>query len=76
MDNQSLAFYIIKRLVISLIITVVLLFGTNLAWLIVFSQYDFETVNVDRATESGSNCMYNSEIETDIYKVIHFIATH
>ena len=66
MDNQSLAFYIIKRLVISLIITVVLLFGTNLAWLIVFSRYDFETVNVDQATESVGNCMYNSEGVTDV----------
>lgn len=69
MDNQSLVFYIIKRLVISLIIAVVLLFGTNLAWLIVFSRYDFETVNVDQATESGGNCMYNSKGEMIYGKV-------
>ena len=42
----------IKRLIIALVITIVLMFATNIAWLLVWNQYDCDTVTVD--TEQGN----------------------
>ena len=46
----------IKRLIILLGIVIVLLCGTNLAWLYVWNQYDTSSVTVD--TEEGGSANY------------------
>ena len=46
----------IKRLIILLGIVTILLFGTNVAWLYVWNQYDTSSVTVD--TEDGGNANY------------------
>lgn len=38
-DNQ----WVVKRLVIAVIVAVCLMFASNIAWLIVWNSYDFET---------------------------------
>ena len=48
----------VKRLLIALLLTIVLMVGTNLAWLYVFNQYDItsETVTIDNEGDAeGSN---------------------
>ena len=42
----------IKRLIIALVITIVLMFATNIAWLHMWTQYDYADVTVD--TEQGN----------------------
>lgn len=42
----------IRRLIIALIIAMVLLFATNIAWLHAWNQYDYADVTVD--TEQGN----------------------
>lgn len=48
---------IIKRLISVVIILVLLLFGTNLAWVVYESQFEniVETYEVDQDTEHGNN---------------------
>lgn len=46
----------IRRLIIALIIAMVLLFATNIAWLHAWNQYDYQTVTVD--SEEGGNANY------------------
>lgn len=46
----------IKRLIILLGIVTILLFGTNVAWLYVWNQYDTSSVTVD--TEDGGSANY------------------
>ena len=58
-DNQSLAFYIIRKLVVALLVTISLLFASNIAWLVVLNQYDFETVTVEQDTSEGGDCNYS-----------------
>ena len=65
-NNQSLAFYIIRKLVIALIITISLLFASNIAWLVVLNQYEFETVTVKQDTSDGGDCNYIGD-ENNIY---------
>ena len=43
-----------KRLVISLIITILLMFVTNLAWLIAWNQYDYESADEITSTMTAS----------------------
>ncbi len=43
-----------KRLVVALVVTVVLLFVSNLAWLWLFSQYDIETEAVTLDANVGN----------------------
>lgn len=45
----------IKRLIILLGIVIVLLCGTNLAWLYVWNQYDTSSVTVDTEDGGGAN---------------------
>ena len=48
----------VKRLLTALLITILLMVGTNLAWLYVFNQYDItsETVTIDNEGDAeGSN---------------------
>lgn len=52
----------IKRLIIALILTVVLLFTTNLAWLVAWTQYDYgcETEEISATTTASQDGEYNS----------------
>lgn len=45
----------IKRLFIALVIAVVLLCASNLAWLWFFNQFDYSTDTVTQGTEQGDN---------------------
>lgn len=61
----------VKRLLIALLITILLMVGTNMAWLWVFNQYDISTEtytveNEDGNTnylEAGMNGVINNGIE-------------
>lgn len=52
----------IKRLIIALIVTVALIFGSNLAWLIAWMQYDYSSGNSETVVEldgkEGGNANY------------------
>ena len=45
----------VKRLLIALAIAVVLLFASNVAWLLFFNQFDYATDTVTQGTEAGDN---------------------
>ena len=49
----------VKRLIIGIIIAVILLFGSNMAWLYVFSQYDM--VSYDQDGEGINNICTGSQ---------------
>ena len=57
----------VKRLLIALLVTVVLMVGTNLAWLWVWNQYDFtsETYTVESNDDGISNYL-NSGMNGEI----------
>lgn len=44
----------VKRLLIALLITIVLMVGTNLAWLYVWNQYDFSSETYTIENEDGN----------------------
>lgn len=45
----------IKRLLVALVISVVLLFASNVAWLWFFNQFDYASDSVSQGTEAGDN---------------------
>lgn len=45
----------VRRLIVALIVCVVLLAGTNLAWLRFFSQFDFSVDTIMQDTTDGDN---------------------
>lgn len=48
----------VKRLLTALIITILLMVGTNMAWLYVFNQYDFSSEEITmETTDDGNNNM-------------------
>ena len=47
----------IKRMLIALVLAVVMLFASNLAWIWYINQYDF--ANYEVSTDSGGNAYYN-----------------
>ena len=53
----------VKRLLTALLITILLMVGTNLAWLWVFNQYDFtsETYTVESGSSGNSNILEAGE---------------
>lgn len=57
-----------KRIVISLIITILLMFVTNLVWLIAWNQYDYgyETESVSAVTTASQDGEHNSVKGGDI----------
>lgn len=57
---------IIKRLIIALIITIILLFVTNAAWLFTVSQYEITGSEVTVDTEGSENANYVGQ-DGDIY---------
>lgn len=44
-----------RRLLIALVISVVLLFSTNLAWLYVWNNYDYETADTTEITSASQD---------------------
>lgn len=51
----------VKRLLTALLITILLMVGTNMAWLYVFNQYDFssESYVIEGADDSNANMLGN-----------------
>lgn len=49
----------IKRLVISLIVSILTLFAANIGWLVFLSQFEFETTEI--SSEGGGNANYIGE---------------
>jgi hypothetical protein len=51
----------VKRLLMALLITILLMVGTNMAWLYVFNQYDFasESYVIEGADDSNANMLGN-----------------
>lgn len=45
----------VKRLLIALLLTIVLMVGTNLAWLYVWNQYDFTSESITLETDDATN---------------------
>lgn len=45
----------IKRLLIALIVAIVMLFASNVAWLFFFNQFDYASSSVSQGTEAGDN---------------------
>lgn len=45
----------VKRLLTALIITILLMVGTNMAWLYVFNQYDFSSEEITMETNDDGN---------------------
>lgn len=45
----------IKRLLISLVVAVALIFISNIAWLWFFNQFDYSTDTITQGTEQGDN---------------------
>jgi len=45
----------VKRLLAALIITILLMVGTNMAWLYVFNQYDFSSEEITMETNDDGN---------------------
>lgn len=48
----------VKRLVIIIIITIILLFASNMAWLWFFNQFDFESEEVTLNSQDAGNASY------------------
>ena len=75
MENQSISYIAhesamaraerhIKRLWIALIVAIVLIFISNIAWLAYINQYDFESYEI--STDGGGNANYIGN-DGDIY---------
>lgn len=56
----------IRRLIIAIVISIILLFVSNLAWLMYESQYDTEDYSVALGSDGNSNASYIGE-DGDIY---------
>ena len=65
----------IKRLIVALIISIVITFATNLAWLYTWNQYDYESESVTRTfvqDGSGLNIIGDSnEVENGSNSKLH-----
>lgn len=53
--DSSIAMQIIKRLITCILILVFLLFGSNIAWLVAWCQYDYQTVEIEQDTEAENS---------------------
>lgn len=45
----------VKRLLTALLITILLMVGTNMAWLYVWNQYDFSSEEITMETDDAAN---------------------
>lgn len=59
MKEKDLASSIIQKMFWTIIILIVALVGTNLAWLWYINQYDFTTETVEQQAENGDNSSIN-----------------
>ena len=48
-----------KKLIISLIISILLIFGTNISWLYYISTYDFQSYEVHSDNTGNANFIWN-----------------
>lgn len=48
----------VKRLLVALILAIVLIVGSNMAWLYVWNQYDFSSDSYTIESDEGSNSNY------------------
>lgn len=69
MDNNNVPYIVfegeqarhertVKRLVIALLVSIVLLFVSNIAWLIFFNQFDYESDMVTVNSQEEGNASY------------------
>ena len=54
-DNR----WVVRKLIVALIITVVLVFASNIAWLIVWNQYDFSGEQIETTVDSEGDGIAN-----------------
>lgn len=59
MKEKDLASSIIQKMFWTIIILIIALVGTNLAWLWYINQYDFVTETVEQQAENGDNSSIN-----------------
>ena len=59
MKEKDLASSIIAKQFWTIIILIVALVGTNIAWIWYINQYDFVTESVEQQAENGSNSSIN-----------------
>ena len=59
--ESSLAVIVIKKLLTALIVTILLLFASNIAWLVAWCQYDYSTIEVTHDSENSGDCNYIGE---------------
>lgn len=57
----------VKRLWITIILLVLLLFGSNAAWIYYESQYQDETWTYEATTDGGGNAIANGDGEVNYY---------
>lgn len=65
--ESSLAVLVIKKLLTALIVTILLLFTSNIAWLVAWCQYDYSTIEVTQDSENSGDCNYIGEEGDIIY---------
>lgn len=53
--ETSIAMQIIKKLITCILVLVVLLFASNIAWLLAWTRYDFETIELTQETGDAEN---------------------
>ena len=58
-DTVANYHWVIKKLVIALVVTVFLMFASNLAWLFVFQSYDFSTEETVTTVDSEGEGIAN-----------------
>lgn len=58
-DTVSNDQWVIKKLIIALVVVVVLMFASNLAWLYVFQQYDYSTEETITTVDSEGEGVAN-----------------
>jgi hypothetical protein len=69
MDNTSVPYVVyeseaarhertVKRLLVALLVSILLMVGTNLAWLYVWNQYDISSETYTIESDSDSNANY------------------
>lgn len=59
MKEKSLASSIIQKMFWTIIVLIIALVGTNLAWIWYINQYDFVTETVEQQAENGDNSNIN-----------------
>lgn len=53
--ETSIAMQIIKKLITCILVLVILLFASNVAWLLAWTRYDFESIEITQETDDAEN---------------------